>query len=140
MGGILITVRKYVNRVGHAVRAIKCRCAPAFKVVVFNDDWEKFKMTKIEQLDNEIKKKTQELNESLKTQILLRERLKNNNRSMGEVLDQLKAIEAYLEDSNQYIYKLQQENHKLKLSCDGWMRRAINLEFKVLNARDATKE
>ncbi len=97
-------------------------------------------MTKIEQLDNEIKKKTQELNESLKTQILLRERLKNNNRSMGEVLDQLKAIEAYLEDSNQYIYKLQQENHKLKLSCDGWMRRAINLEFKVLNARDATKE
>ncbi len=97
-------------------------------------------MTKIEQLESEIKQKTKELNISLKTQILLRERLKSNTKTLGEVLDQLKAIEAYLENSNEYVYKLKQENRKLKLSCDEWVKRAIELEFEVLSARDAAKE
>jgi len=97
-------------------------------------------VTRIEQLENEIKKKTKELNTSLKSQILLRERLKNNTKTLGEVLDQLKAIEAYLESSNEYIYKLKQDNRTLQLSCDTWAKRAIKLEFEVLSARDATKE
>jgi len=97
-------------------------------------------VTKIEQLESEIKQKTKELNISLKTQILLRERLKSNTKTLGEVLDQLKAIEAYLENSNEYVYKLKQENRKLKLSCDEWVKRAIELEFEVLSARDAAKE
>jgi len=97
-------------------------------------------VTKIEQLESEIKEKSKELNTSLKTQILLRERLKNNTKTLGEVLDQLKAIEAYLENSNEYVYKLKQENLKLKLSCDEWAKRAIKLEFEVLSARDAAKE
>ncbi len=97
-------------------------------------------MTNIEQLESEIKQKTKELNTSLKTQILLRERLKSNTKTLGEVLDQLKAIEAYLENSNEYVYKLKQENWKLKLSCDEWAKRAIRLEFEVLSARDAAKE
>jgi len=97
-------------------------------------------VTRIEQLESEIKKKTKELNTSFKTQVLLRERLKNNTKTLGEVLDQLKAIEAYLESSNEYIHKLKQENRTLQLSCDAWAKRAITLEFEVLSARDATKE
>jgi len=95
---------------------------------------------RIEQLESEIKQKTKELNESLNTQILFRERLKSNTETLGELLNQLKAIEAYLEDSNEYVYKLKQENRKLRLSCDEWVKRAIELEFEVLSARDAAKE
>ncbi len=97
-------------------------------------------MIRIEQLESEIKQKTKELNESLNTQILFRERLKSNTETLGELLNQLKAIEAYLEDSNEYVYKLKQENRKLRLSCDEWVKRAIELEFEVLSARDAAKE
>ncbi|MDP1541475.1 MAG: hypothetical protein Q8L72_12595 [Moraxellaceae bacterium] len=97
-------------------------------------------MTKIDQLESELKKKTQELNESLKTQIVLRERLKRNTKSLEVVLEKLKGIEAYLEDSNEFVFKLKQDNWKLKVSCDQWVKRAIQLEFEVLSARDRAKE
>lgn len=106
----------------------------------YDDNWGKFKVIRIEQLESEVKQKTKELNESLKTQILLRERLKSNTKTLGELLNQLKGVEAYLKDSNEYVYKLKQENRNLRLLCDEWVKRAIELQFEVLSARDAAKE
>jgi len=97
-------------------------------------------VTKIEQLESELNQKINELNESLNVQYLLRERLKSNTKTMGEVENQLKVVKTYLKDSNEYIHSLKQENCDLKLSCDVWMKRAIKLEFEVLNARDAAKK
>jgi len=96
-------------------------------------------MTRIEQLESELNQKTHELNESLNTQYMLRETLKNNTKTLGQIEKQLKGIEAYLKYSNDSIYRLKQENRSLKLSCDEWMKRAIKLEFKILSARDAIK-
>lgn len=97
-------------------------------------------MTKIEQLESEIKQKINELNESLNIQYLLRERLKSNTKTMGELENQLRDIEAYLKYSNEYIVTLKQENRSLKLSCEEWIKRAIKLEFEVLSVRDAAKK
>lgn len=97
-------------------------------------------MTKIEQLESEINQKINELNESLNIQYLLREKLKSNTKTMGELENQLKDIEAYLKYSNEYIVTLKQENRSLKLSCEEWIKRAIKLEFEVLSARDAAKK
>lgn len=96
-------------------------------------------MTRIEQLETEINLKTHELNESLSAQYVLRETLIKNTKTLGEVEKQLKSIEAYLKYSNNTIHMLKQENRKLKSSCDEWIKRAINLEFKVLSANDAAK-
>lgn len=96
-------------------------------------------MSKIEQLENELRQKTQELNVSLNTQYLLRQALKSNTKTLSEIECMLKAVETNLNCSNEYVRCLEQENRSLKLSCGGWMKRAINLEFKVLRARDATK-
>lgn len=97
-------------------------------------------MTKIEQLEYELNQKTNELNESLNTQCLLRETLKNSTKNLEEIEHGLKDIDAFLRCSNEYVYRLKQENRKLKLSSDEWMKRAINLEFKLLSARDAAKK
>lgn len=97
-------------------------------------------MTRIEQLESEINQKINELNESRNAQHLLRETLKKNTKTLGEIESQLKVIEAHLKDSNECIHKLKQENWKLKLSCDVWVQRAIKLEFEVLSARDAAKK
>lgn len=97
-------------------------------------------MTKIEQLEYELNQKTNELNESLNTQCLLRETLKNSTKNLEEIEHRLKDIDAFLRCSNEYVYRLKQENRKLKLSNDEWMKRAINLEFKLLSARDAAKK
>ncbi len=96
-------------------------------------------MTKIEQLESEINRKINELNESLNTQYLLRETLKNNTKTLGFVENRLKEIEANLKHTNEYIYTLKQENWRLKLSCDEWMRRAIKHKLEVLSSRHATK-
>jgi len=90
-------------------------------------------LTKIEQLENK-------LNENLKIQYLLREKLKSNIKTLDEVESKLKVIEAHSKHLSEYIYTLQQENCVLKSSCDGWMKRAIKLEFEVLSARNATKK
>lgn len=97
-------------------------------------------MTKIEQLESELNQKNNELNESLNTQCLLRETLKSSMKSLEEIESRLKGIESFLRYSNECVYRLKQENRKLKFSSDEWMRRAINLEFKVLSARNAAKE
>jgi len=95
---------------------------------------------KIEQLESELNQKITELNESLNAQCLLRERLRSNTKTMGEVENQLQVVKAYLKHSNEYINTLKQENCSLKLSCEVWMKRAIKLEFKILSARDKTKK
>lgn len=78
-----------------------------------------------------------ELSQILDTQILLYQRLKSSIKTLEEVEDLLKVIEANLKYSNECNKALIQENWKLKLACNEWMKRAINLEFKVLSARDA---
>jgi septal ring factor EnvC (AmiA/AmiB activator) len=97
-------------------------------------------ISKIEQLKSELNQKTNELNESLNTQYLLRETLKNNTRALDEVENLLKNLAGNLRYSNEYIDALKQENQGLKLSCEIWMKRAIKLEFEVLSARDAAKK
>jgi hypothetical protein len=77
-----------------------------------------------------------ELSQSLDAQILLHQRLRSSIKTLEEVENLLKVIEANLKYSNECNDALRQENCKLKLACDKWMQRAINLEFKVLNARD----
>jgi len=97
-------------------------------------------ISKIEQLKSELNQKTNELNESLNVQYLLRRTLKNNTRALDEVENMLKALADNLKHSNEYIDTLKQENQGLKLSCDVWMKRAIKLEFEVLSAREAAKK
>ncbi len=97
-------------------------------------------MITIEQLKKELSQKINELNESLNSQYFLRETLKKNTKTMEEIESQLKGIVVFLKYSNECIYKLTQENAKLKSSCDVWMKRAIKLEFELLSARDRTKE
>jgi hypothetical protein len=90
-------------------------------------------MTKIEQLENA-------LNESLNTQYLLHENLKSSLRTLREVENLLKTINTNLKHSKEYIVTLEQENAKLRSSCDEWIKRAIKLDFKVLSARDAAQK
>lgn len=97
-------------------------------------------MTQIEQLENELKQKISELNESLDTQCMLYETLKNNTEKMVEIERLLRGITANLEYSNQCVDALNRENKGLKLSCELWMKRAIKLEFEVLSARDAARK
>ena len=98
-------------------------------------------MTRIEHMiKSELNQKIDELNESLNVQYSLREALKSNIKAMREVESLLKGVAADLKYSNERIYTLRQENRRLKLSCDAWAKRAINLEFELLSARDATKK
>jgi septal ring factor EnvC (AmiA/AmiB activator) len=96
-------------------------------------------MATIEQLENEIDQKIKALNESLNVQYLLRVALENNIKTLLVVEKRLKGIEEYLTDSHNTINRLQQENSMLKSSCDNWIKRAINLEFKVLSVCDMVK-
>jgi len=96
-------------------------------------------MTKIEQLESKLNQKIAELNASLESQSLLLERLKSSTKMLGEFENLFKVIDANLKFANDTIYTLQQENNSLKLSGDEWMKRAIQLEFKALNAGDAAK-
>ncbi len=96
-------------------------------------------MTKIEQLEKALSQKIIELAISLNTQHLLHQTLESNNKRLDEVTNQLKIIAADMKYSNEYIQTLKKDNQSLKLSCDVWMRRAIQLEFKVLSERDGTK-
>ncbi len=97
-------------------------------------------MTEIEQLESELNHKIHELNVSLNTQNLLRERLKRNTQLLGEFEKLFKAIEANLKLSNETIDSLKQENRGLKSSCDEWMKRSIQLEFKILSAGDVIND
>ncbi len=91
------------------------------------------------QLEMQINQKIQELNESLRAQALLRERLVDNTRTLWQIETQLKEVEAYLTETNDTINVLTHENQCLKLSSQKWMQRAIDLEFKLLSAIDSAK-
>lgn len=93
-------------------------------------------MTEIKRLKKELQEKINKLNACLEDQQLLTEKLKSSTAELQYIKSQIKGVEAFVTYTNEYIYQLQLENQKLKSSCDGWMKRAINLEFKVLNARD----
>ncbi|TRX01416.1 hypothetical protein [Candidatus Methylobacter oryzae] len=93
-------------------------------------------MTEIEQLKKELQKKISELSTCLENQHLLNERLKSSSAAMKDIKSRLKDVEAFVERTNEYIYQLQLENRKLKSSSDQWMKRAISLEFKILNVRN----
>lgn len=101
---------------------------------------EEFVVTKLEQLESELKQKINELNDSLNIQYFLREQLTTTTTTLKEIESQLHGIEVFLRYSNECVYELKRENEKLKLTNDEWMKRAINLEFKVLSARGAAKE
>ncbi len=87
-----------------------------------------------------MKPKLNESNESLDAQYLLNERLKSSIKTLSEVENLLKTIEANLKHSLEYNDTLLQENWQLKLSCEEWMKRAIQLEFKLLSALDSTNK
>ncbi len=93
-------------------------------------------MTEIELLKKELQEKITELNACLEKQQLLKARLKHSSTALEEIRSQLKGVEAYVTHINEYIYQLQLENEKFRLSSDVWMNRAINLEFKVLGVRN----
>ncbi len=96
-------------------------------------------MTLIEQFESELKQKTDELNESLAIQDLLCDKLECNAKSINEIEWQLKELEVTLSYSNKCVAKLIEENATLRLSNDCWTKRAIDLEFKLLNACDTKK-
>ncbi len=97
-------------------------------------------MTEIEQLKSELNQKTSELNESLNDQYLLHERLIFCTKTLKEIECLLETVKTNLINSNENAHKLALENQHLKLTCDEWMKRAIELEFKVLTALDTTKK
>jgi hypothetical protein len=90
-------------------------------------------MTQIEQLESE-------LNKSLNAQFLLHEKLENSLGTLREIENLLKVVNTNLKHSNEYIHALEQENRKLKSSCDEWIKRTIKLEFEVLTARDTAQK
>jgi hypothetical protein len=79
-------------------------------------------MTRTEQLENELTK-------SLNAQYLLQEKLKSSLGTLREIENLLKVINTNLNYSNEYIHTLEQENGKLKSSCDEWVKRAIKLSL-----------
>ena len=96
-------------------------------------------MTRIEQLESELKEKIQGLDDSLSAQNQLRDTLISNTKTMAQVKRQLKEIENYLKYSNDTLRMLKHENQSLKSAGELWMKRAIQLEFMVLSAGDAAK-
>jgi septation ring formation regulator EzrA len=103
------------------------------------DDWEKLIVSKIEKLEAELNQKTHELNEILNAQNLLYAQLVRTVSALKVVENRLDAVTANIKNSSEYIYKLKQENMKLKLSSDEWMKRSIQLQFKVLSTRSMGK-
>ena len=96
-------------------------------------------MTRIEQLESQLKEKIQGLDDSLIAQNQLRDTLISNTKTMAQVKRQLKEIEDYLRYSNDTLRMLKRENQSLKSAGELWMKRAIQLEFMVLSAGDAAK-
>lgn len=95
---------------------------------------------KIEQLEAELSQKTRELDQSCYAQHIMSEGVKNCVTSLCTVQNQLYAVAAHLERSNQHIFKLMQENKALKSSGDEWFKRAIKLEFDILMTKDGLKK
>lgn len=96
-------------------------------------------MAMSEQLESEINQKINALNDIVNAQFVLLDTLKSNTKTVVDIEKKLNDIEAYLKYSNETIYKLKQENLRLKTSCDEWIRETINLESKLLNVGDVAR-
>lgn len=101
-------------------------------------------MTDMEQLELELTKKTEELVQLWDAYNQLFEKFKQSTLSLKHIESQLKDAEEHLQYLkayvNEYITELVEENHKLKLSADVWLKRALKLEWDVLTARDETQK
>jgi predicted nucleic acid-binding Zn-ribbon protein len=101
-------------------------------------------MMEMKQLEWELTKKTEELVRLWSAYNLLFERFKQSNQSLRHIECQLKDAEEHLlylrAYINEYITDLAEENQKLKLSADVWLKRALKLEWDVLNARQETQK
>jgi len=95
---------------------------------------------KIERLEDELCRKTFELNHSNKAQAIMTDGVKKCVESLYAVQTQLQAVAAHLDHSNKRIFELMQKNKALKLSGDEWFKRSIKLEFEVLRAKDELKK
>ena len=100
-------------------------------------------MTEIEHLESELNKKTDELVKLWNAYNHLFEKFKESTKSLKQIEIQLKDAEGHLQYLkayvNEYITDLVEENQKLKFSADVWLKRALKLEWDVLNARDETQ-
>lgn len=98
----------------------------------------------MEQLELELTKKTEELVQLWDAYNQLFEKFKQSTLSLKHIESQLKDAEEHLQYLkayvNEYITELVEENHKLKLSADVWLKRALKLEWDVLTARDETQK
>ncbi len=101
-------------------------------------------MTDIKQLELELTKKTEELVQLWDAYNQLFEKFKQSTQSLKHIESQLRDAEEHLQYLkayvNEYITELVEENHKLKLSADVWLKRALKLEWDVLTARDETQK
>lgn len=88
---------------------------------------------KIERLEGE-------LNQSYEAQSIISDSAKHCAASLYAVQNQLLAVVTHLDRSNKHISELMQENKNLKSSGDGWVKRAIKLEFDVLTAKDRLRK
>jgi len=101
-------------------------------------------MSEFEELESELNKKTEQLLRLWNAYKLLFERFKQSTESLKQIESQLKDGEEHLHYLkayiNEYIADLAEENQKLKLAADAWLKRALKLEWDVLKARDETQK
>ncbi len=95
---------------------------------------------KIERLESELSQKIYELDQSCKAQHIMTEGVKNCVTSLYTVQNQLQAVVTHLDHSNKHIFELMKKNKALKSSGDEWFKRAIKLEFDVLNTKDGLRK
>lgn len=101
-------------------------------------------MKDIEQIENELRKKTEEALQLWNAYTDLFDRFKQSNQSLKQIENQLKDAEEHLHYLksyiNEYIADLAEENEKLKFSANLWLKRALKLEWDLLNARGETQK
>jgi predicted nucleic acid-binding Zn-ribbon protein len=101
-------------------------------------------MNLIEQLEGELNKKSEELEQLWESYNQLFKKFKQSTISLRHIESQLKDAEEHLHYLkayvNEYITDLVEENQKLKFSADAWLKRALKLELDVLNARDEAQK
>lgn len=96
-------------------------------------------MTKIEQLESELHQKNKELIDLLNAQHILHEQFVSTVNTLRELEKALAIVNISTKYSNEYTYRLEQENKNLKLSCTEWMKRSIQLQFEALSAQSTKK-
>ena len=92
------------------------------------------------EVESEFNDKINDLVVCLNAQQTLHNKLSYATKKLKEIVSLLEIINMNLISSNEKTKKLQLENQTLKLTCDEWMKRAIDLEFKLLKAVDAAKK